>query len=136
MKQYLRLILILLAILSVSSIVYFIVNLFTSEKEHFDININLDESSVYSDDTKEKKSNNAKIDLNNNDQFKRNQKYMDIFKNIPRDKAKLYGISHETYDAMIDVFDNNGTPAKFISILKNKPKEAKAIGKIMLDNTP
>ena len=59
-----------------------------------------------------------------------------LLKNIPRDKAKLYGISHETYDAMIDVFDNNGTPAKFISILKNQPKEAKAIGKIMLDNTP
>ena len=43
--------------------------------------------------------------------------------------------AQETYDAMIDVFTNDTSPTKFIQILQDKPEEAKAIQKYMLDNT-
>ena len=36
---------------------------------------------------------------------------------------------------MIHVFKNNEPPAKFAEILHNKPNEAAAVGKLILDNT-
>lgn len=113
MKKSLRNLLVLLAILVLGGVIYFVTSFF-KKNETFVSN---------------------RPNLNSNKHFMRNEKNVNIFKNIPRDKAREYGISQETYDAMINVFNNNEPPAKFAEILKNKPNEAAAIGKLILDNT-
>jgi hypothetical protein len=113
MKKSLRNLLVLLAILVLGGVIYFIASLF-KKNETFVSN---------------------RPNLSNNEQFTRNENNVNIFKNISREVARNYGISQETYDAMINVFNNNEPPAKFAEILKNKPDEAAAVGKLMLDNT-
>ena len=108
MKTTLRNLIIFVSVLLLGSVIYFIVNIF-NKKEKF-----------------------TAVNLNNNEHFTRNEKNMNIFKNISRDEAKKYGISQETYDAMINVFNNNEPPSKLVDALKNKPEEAKAIGELML----
>jgi hypothetical protein len=56
--------------------------------------------------------------------------------NISRDQAAKYGISQETYDALMNLFNKNESPAKFAEILKQTPNEVDGIGKLMLDNMP
>lgn len=111
MKTTLRNLIIFLSILLLGSVLYFIVNFF-NKKEKF-----------------------TGVNLNNNEHFTRNEENMNIFKNISREEAKEYGISQETYDAMIDVFTNNKPPSKLADILKNKPDETQGIGKLMLKYT-
>lgn len=113
MKKSLRNLLVLLAILVLGGVIYFIASLF-KKNETFVSN---------------------RPNLSNNEQFTRNENNVNIFKNISAEEAHKYGISQETYDAMINVFNNNEPPAKFAEILKNKPDEAAAVGKLMLDNT-
>jgi hypothetical protein len=113
MKTALRNLIIFLSVLLLGSVLYFIVNIF-NKKEKFSA---------------------KKINMNNNEHFTRNEQNIDIFKNISRDEAKKYGISQETYDAMINVFNNNEPPSKLVDALKNKPQEAQCIGKLMLKYT-
>ena len=113
MKTALRNLIIFLSVLLLGSVLYFIVNIF-NKKEKFSA---------------------KKINMNNNEHFTRNEQNIDIFKNISRDEAKKYGISQETYDAMINVFNNNEPPSKLVDALKNKPQEAQGIGKLMLKYT-
>lgn len=110
MKTALRNLIIFLSILVIGSVIYFIINILNKKEKFTTTNIN----------------------LNKNEHFIRNEKNMNIFKNISRDEAKKYGISQETYDAMIHVFNNNEPPSKLVDTLKNKPEESKAIGKLML----
>jgi hypothetical protein len=113
MKQYLRLLLILFVVLLLINVIYFITDIFRNKKEYFNNNSNKTNKPI----------------------FKKNKKNINIFKNISRDKAASFGISQETYDTMIDIFTNDTSPTKFIQILQDKPEEAKAIQKYMLDNT-
>ena len=113
MKKSLRNLIVLLAILVLGGVVYFIVSFFKKNETFVSNSPN----------------------LNNNDHFTRNESNVDIFKNISRADAHKYGISQETYDAMMNVFNNNEPPAKFAEILKKNPNEAVAVGKLMLDNT-
>ena len=113
MKKSLRNLLVLLAILVLGGVIYFIASLFKKNETFVSNSPN----------------------LNSNEYFTRNENHVDIFKNISAEEAHKYGISQETYDAMNDVFENNDPPAKFVEILKNKPKEAAALGKLILDNT-
>lgn len=113
MKKSLRNLLVLLAILVLGGVLYFITSFF-KKNETFVSN---------------------RPNLNSNEQFTRNEQNVNIFKNISREEARNYGISQETYDAMINVFKNNEPPAKLAEILQNKPNEAAAVGKLMLDNT-
>ena len=112
MKKSLRNLLVLLAILVLGGIIYFVASFF-KKNETFVSN---------------------RPNLNSNENFTRNEKNISIFKNISSEEAHKYGISQETYDAMINVFKNNEPPAKFAEILKNRPEEASAIVKLMNAN--
>ena len=113
MKNSLRNLLVLLAILVLGGVIYFVTSFFKNN-ETFVSN---------------------RPNLNSNEQFTRNEQNVNIFKNISKEVARNYGISQETYDAMINVFKNNQPPGKFAEILKHKPNEAAAVGKVILDNT-
>ena len=112
MKKSFRNLLVLLAILVLGGVIYIVRYVF-KKNERFVSN---------------------SPNLNSNDHFTRNENNVNIFKNISREDANKYGLSQETYDAMIDVFNKNEPPAKFAEIFKKKPNEAAAIGKLMLDN--
>ena len=61
---------------------------------------------------------------------------MNLFKNITEKTANDYGISKETYTAVVDVFENNKSPMDLIKALKDTPKEEiESIQKFMLNNT-
>ena len=113
MKKSFRNLLIFLAILVLGGVIYFIASFFKKNETFV----------------------STRPNLNSNDNFVRNEKNINIFKNISSEEARKYGISQETYDAMMNVFNNNEPPAKFAEILKNNPKEVEAIEKLMLDNT-
>ena len=112
MKKSFRNLLILLAILVLGGVIYFITSFFKKNETFV----------------------STRPNLNSNEHFVRNEKNVSIFKNISSEEARKYGISQETYGAMMNVFNNNEPPAKFAEILKNKPKEVEAIGRLMLDN--
>jgi cell division protein YceG involved in septum cleavage len=110
MKQHLKILLILVAILSIGSIVYFVMNFLKKKKgpENFE---------------------------NSNEEIKRNEENINIFKKISKEDAAKYGISQETYTAMMGVFNNNGTIDSFADICSRQPEQASAVGKFMADNS-
>jgi len=112
MKKSLRNLIVLLAILVLGGVIYFVASFF-KKNETFVSN---------------------RPNLNSNENFTRNEKNISIFKNISSEEAYKYGISRETYNAMMKVFNNKEPPAKFVEILKNRPEEASAIVKLMNAN--
>lgn len=112
MKKSLRNLLVLLTILVLGGVIYFVAS-FLKKNETFVSN---------------------RPNLNSNENFTRNEKNISIFKNISSEEAHKYGISQETYNAMMKVFNNKEAPAKLVEILKNKPEVVKAIGKLMNAN--
>ena len=112
MKKSLRNLLVLLAILVLGGVIYFVASFF-KKNETFVSN---------------------RPNLNSNENFTRNEKNVSIFKNISSEEAHKYGISQETYNAMMKVFNNNEPPAKLVEIFKNRLEEASAIVKLMNAN--
>ena len=102
MKNSLRNLLVLLAILVLGGVIYFITSFFKKNETFVSNHPN----------------------LNSSEQFTRNEYNVNIFKNISREEARNYGISQETYDAMIHVFKNNEPPAnlqKYFITNQTKP---------------
>ena len=115
MNRYLKLVLILVFVLLLNSIIYFVTDLFRNKRESF---------------------NNFNLNYLNNTVFKRNEDNMNLFKNITENTANEYGISKETYNTVVDVFENNKSPMDLIEALKDTPKdEIESIQKFMLNNT-
>lgn len=112
MKKSLRNLLVLLAILVLGGVIYFVASFFKKNEPFV--------------------SNRPNLNIKGN--FTRNEKNISIFKNISSEEAQKYGISQETYNAMMNVFNNKEGPKKCVEILKNRPEEAIAIVKLMNAN--
>jgi len=87
----------------------------------------------YFTNTEQKKTNYRKT--MGNATYKLKPKNVSIFMKMTKDEAGKYGISHETYNAMQDLFKNNGSPEDFANILKNDPKQGTAIQNMVLSNS-
>lgn len=119
-------ILLFVGIIVIAVAISFYIGRSLGEKEYFTAKRNKKDS-YHRSMTNNAKSKNAK--------FKTKSNNANLFKNMTEEYANKHGINKETFKVIQDVFKNNEGPEKMIDIIKNNPKQGKALQTFILKNS-